>query len=241
MDKTTLVNADLHAGRQIVQDLEAQGFSIDVAAWLQDEESGNWYLILSSPALTRPGSKRVYEAVVSLLRSHPDADIDLDTVRMLSPNDGIARDLKRRVRTNADLQDIRLDGLYLGNRSYRAARIYRVIDGRGGGARIEHGARVRIKATGQPGTVHGVVHTRRGPRYLVLYDIGAKDGRSLGEQPQAPTGHDYAADELELLYVVRSGGWPERNPDWLIAATTGPSEPGIDLEPRPGTALKSPA
>ena len=39
---------------------------------------------------------------------------------------------------------------------------------------------------------------------------------------QAPSGQDYAADELDLLYVVRSGGWPEKNPDWLVAATTAP-------------------
>ncbi|MGE3267767.1 MAG: hypothetical protein AB7P40_03395 [Chloroflexota bacterium] len=62
MDKTTLVGTDLEVGRQIVRALEDFGITIDVAAWLQDDETGDWRLILSSPALTKPGSRRVYNA-----------------------------------------------------------------------------------------------------------------------------------------------------------------------------------
>ncbi|MGE3914011.1 MAG: hypothetical protein AB7K36_31995, partial [Chloroflexota bacterium] len=185
----------------------------------QDDETGDWRLILSSPALTKPGSRRVYNALVSVLRGPNRSDVDIDSVRVLSPSDGVIQDLKQRVYTSADLQDIRLDGLYLGDQSYRAARIYRVMGAHMDGQRIERGARVRVKATGQLGTVHGIVRPPGGPRYLVLYDIDSANVRSLGEEARQPVGQDFAADELDVLYVIRSVGWPERNPDWLLTAT----------------------
>jgi hypothetical protein len=185
MDKTILVGTDLQAGRQIVEELESLGITVDVAAWLQDDETGTWRLVLSSPALTRSGSRRVYDAVVALLRRMDDVDLDLDDVRVLSPHDGIVSDLKNRIRTNDDLQEIRLDGLYLGGQSFRAARIYRVVGGHNTSNKIEHGARVRVKATGQLGTVQGVVRTSGGPRYLVLYDLNPDNVQSVGEEPPA--------------------------------------------------------
>jgi hypothetical protein len=232
MDKTTLVGADLQAGRQIVEKLETLGITVDVAAWLQDDETGAWQLILSSPALARPGSKRVYDAVVSILRHQDETDLDLDSVRVLSPHNGVVSDLKNRIRTNDDLQEIRLDGLDLGGRSFRAARIYRVTRGPAAGKKIEHAARVRVKATGQLGTVHGVIHTSSGPRYLVLYDVNPDDVQRLGAKPPPPVGQDYAAHDLDLLYAVSSAGWPERIPQWLADAT--------GVSSLTGTAVASP-
>jgi hypothetical protein len=224
MDKTALVGADVEAGRRVIQKLESLGIVVDVAAWLQDDETAEWRLFLSSPALARPGSKRVYDAVVSILGNVDDPDLELDNILVLSPTDGVIDDLRGRVRTNDDLQNIRLDALNLGERSFRAAHIYRVTGGRGTAGKIERGARVRVKETGRLGTVHGVVRTPGGPRYLVLYDVNTDNVRQLGERPPPPIGQDYAADDLELLYVVRSGGWPEKNPDWLVAATIAPGE-----------------
>lgn len=222
MDKATLVDADLQAGQQLVKRLGALDITVDVADWLQDDETGDWRLVLSSPDLKRPGAKRVYDAVVSILGHPYDSTLELDNVRVLGPGDGVVRDLKARVRTNTDLQDIKLDGLYLGDRTFRAARIYRVLDGHSGEEKFERGARVRVRATGQLGTVHGTMYIGYSQRYLVLYDVHVDETRPLGENPPPPSGKDYAANELDLLYVVRSGGWPEKNPDWLVAATTAP-------------------
>jgi hypothetical protein len=233
MDKAALVGADLQAGRHIVESLESLNIPVDVAAWLQDDETGDWWLVLSSPALARAGSMRVNDAVVSIVRNLDDADIDLDNVRVLSPNNGIIQDLKHRVWKGDDLQVLRLDGLNLGGQPFRAARIYRVTGGHRSGYKIEYGAHVRVKATGQLGTVHGIVRTPQGPRYLVLFDIGKDDVQPLGEKPRAPVGQDYAAGDLDLLYVVRSSGWPERTPQWLADATGVSTFAGTSVAPSP--------
>ena len=104
MDKTTLVRPDLQAGRDLIEKLEGLGITIDVAVWLQDDETGIWHLALSSPALTKPGSKRVYDAVISVLGGLHNSDLDLDNVRILSPNDGLIEDLRSRIRTSDDLR-----------------------------------------------------------------------------------------------------------------------------------------
>jgi len=226
MDKTNLVGADLQAGRWLIEKLESLGITVDVAAWLKDDETGAWKLVLSSPELVRSPSRRMYDAVVSILHNPGDADLDLDDVQILSPTDGIIKDLKDRIRTNDELQDIRLENPYLGDQPFRGARIYRVIGGRNRRQKLEFGARVRVKATGQPGFVQGIVRTSNGPRYLVLYDVKTDNGQPLSEKPPPPVGQNYAADDLDLVYAFRTLGWPDSNPDWLIEAT---SAGGMDM------------
>ena len=51
MDKTQLVDTDIQAGRQIIEGLERLGIPIDVALWLQDDETLDWQLIVSSSAV----------------------------------------------------------------------------------------------------------------------------------------------------------------------------------------------
>jgi len=207
MDKVILVEPDLIAGQEIVRDLDRRGISVDAALWLQDWDTGVWRLVLSSPAVTSLGPRRIYQATAEILGELPDAQIRLDDISVVGPHHSLVKDLRNVVRTNGDLHQIRLDNLELGGSRFRSARIYRVT-----GGSFENGARVRIKATDQLGTVRGVVNAPSGPRYLVLYDFRPEDAQPLGSEPRPPVGQDYAADDLELLYVVRTGGWPERLP-----------------------------
>src|SRR3954469_15612056 len=146
MDKTQLVDTDMQAGRQIIERLERLGISIDVALWLQDDETLNWQLVVSSPSVPKTGARPVYEALQRIVREVHHPQIQLDDVAVASPNENRIKDLKRRVGTNDGLHDIRLDGLNLGWTHFRSARIYRVA-----GGRIELNAHVRVKANGQLG------------------------------------------------------------------------------------------
>jgi hypothetical protein len=209
MDKKTLVGRDLVVGRRVVEALDGRGTPVDVAAWLQDDETGTWRLLISSPSVAKLGSKPVYEAIAAILPDDPESgrDVDLDDVAVVGSDDDVARELKRRVGTDRGLYDIRLHN----------ARVYRAV-----GDTIDNGARIRVKATGQLGTVRGKFETPQGPRYLVLYDLTPEQLQPLDHSPRPPVGQDYAADELEFLYVVRTGGWPEETPDWLRnLATSG--------------------
>ena len=83
-----------------------------------------------------------------------------------------------------------------------------------------------------------MIRTSSGPRYLVLYDVNPDDLQPLGEKPPPPIGQDYSADDLELRYVVRTAGWPEKNADWLVAATmpggVSANGPEVRLDPHSG-------
>lgn len=200
MDKRTLVREDLEAGRRVVEGLDHDGICVDAAAWLRDDESGFWHLIISSPSVADQGAAPVYDAVDRLLRQDDwlASELTLEDIDVVAPRQHRVRDLKTRVATDDGIHQIRL----------LDARVYRAL-----GATIDNGARVRVKQTGQLGTVRGVVQTSHGPRYRVMYDITPDELRPLNATPRPPSGQDYAADDLEFLYVVRTGGWPESLPE----------------------------
>jgi hypothetical protein len=196
---TTLVTDLMAGGREVLDRLETANVSIDTALWLQDEETDEWRLVIASDYVDRHGSRPVYERLAELLPTPTLPDLRIDDVRVLTTRDRLVKDLKRLVGTNSDLQDIRLDHVAIGGELFRSARIYRV-----SGGSLEKDARVKVN--GRLGTVRAVVPTPHGPRYLVMYDLRPEDVRPLGTEPTSPAGQDFAADELEFLYVVRTGG-----------------------------------
>jgi hypothetical protein len=203
MDKTTLVDGDLKGGREVIDELERRGIAIDVAAWLQDEDTGLWRLLLSSPRGDEVGSRPIYEVIQAILRDPKAPKLDLEDFLVASPHQSIVKDLRRRVATDRGFHEdeIRLDLLGLGGRGYRSSRIYRVV-----GDTVANDARVRVKANGRLGIVRNVIRTPGGPRYLVLYDMNRGDVRPLQEgEPPSEVGQDFGAQDLDFLYVARTG------------------------------------
>jgi hypothetical protein len=201
MGTTILVGDQIVAGREIIGRLERAGIVVDSALWLQDEETGEWRLVIASPCVDRHGPRRVYERLSEILATIGGPGVGISNVSVLSMADRFVRDLKRLIGTNDGLHDIRLDYLTVGGRTFRSARIYRV-----SGGSIEKDARVRVKENGRLGTVRGVLKVPGGTRYLVLYDLRPEDVTPLSPSPPPVAGQDFAAQDLEFLYVVRTGG-----------------------------------
>lgn len=201
MATTTLVGDLIASGRKVVTRLEAAGTDVDTALWLQDDDSDDWRLVIASDYVDRHGPRHVYELLGGILGTTDLVEPRLDEIRVLTTRDRVVTDLKRLVGTNDDLHDIRLDYVAIGGQLFRSARIYRV-----SGGSLEKDARVKVKANGRLGTVRAVVQTPRGTRYVVMYDLRPEDIRPLGTEPRAEAGQDFAAEDLEFLYVVRTGG-----------------------------------
>ena len=201
MATTTLVGDLIAEGREVIAQLERAGISVDTAVWLQAEDTDEWRLIIASDYVDQHGPRRVYERLAELLTVSNLVSLRIDDISVLTTRDHLIRGLKRRVATNGDLHDIRLDYVAIGGQLFRSARIYRV-----SGGSVEKDARVRVKANGRPGTVRAVIPTPHGTRYVVMYDLLPKDVRPLGTGPIPEVGQDFAADDLEFLYVVRTGG-----------------------------------
>jgi hypothetical protein len=203
MDTTALVGPDYAAARIVIEGLERRGIPVDVAAWLQDDESGAWQLLISSPYAESADPRIVIQAILDILKA---AGLELDNFLVAGPHDTRIRDLTRLIRTGDEIQVLRLQGLELGGRFFRSSRIYRVRGGDGPTDWLEYDARVRVKATGQLGTVRGLIDVPGGPRYLVLHDLTPEGDSAF------PNGRDYAEQELEFLYAIRPGGRAEKPP-----------------------------
>ena len=213
MDKTTLVERDLEAGEQIVRDLERAGIRVDLAAWLQDDDHGSWHLVISTPALTVDGgTDHAYEALMMILADVGVPDLHLGVVSLRSPNNTIIQNLKNLVRTGDALQRVSLSDLDLGPKWFRSAIVYRSHGGRGSGRWLEHGANVRAKQTGKQGIVYSRERAADGGRYLVRHFLAPKDRLPKNGVYPPPDEQLYDQGELEFLYAVRPGGWPEKPP-----------------------------
>lgn len=201
MAATALVTGDLATGRAIIEEIERIGVVVDSALWLQDEDTGDWRLVIASPTVDRQGPRYAYERLSEVLATLGDSGLAIKHISVVGVADRFVRELKRVIGTSDCLHEIQLDYITIGGQSFKSARIFRVH-----GGKLEPGARVRVKANGQLGTVRKVVKTPTGPRYLVLYDLRPEDLRPLDGTPRSPVGQDLSADELDFQYVVRTGG-----------------------------------
>ena len=98
MDRQTLVEADLAAGRQLVLDLDHASFPVAAAFWLHDSEPNAWKLVIATKEAERDIHK-AYVAIGEILRKKPEdfARIDLSDVRLVKPKDPIVLKLSRQV------------------------------------------------------------------------------------------------------------------------------------------------
>ena len=211
MDKTALVEAEIELGRTIIRALEQSGIPIDLAAWFQDERL-DWRLVVSSPTISTRGLKPVFQAIQEILVELGADDLSLDDVTASSPSDTVVQNLKNYVRTGDELQTIKLRDVDLGQKSFRSVVVYRSQGGRSPGRWLEMDSRVRAKASGQIGSIWSREDTPKGTRYLVRHYLPIKDQLLKNGAYAHPDEQVYDADELDFLYAIRPGGWPNKPP-----------------------------
>jgi hypothetical protein len=213
MDQSILVRADINVGRELILGLERGGVPISAAFWLQDDEDGRWQLVLSSPLADSQDVRGIYREIWNILPGLASRygvgsnDLADYRINVVGQHANLVREIKNKVRTGDELQEIRLDELHMAGRKYRSSRIYRVAGGKFG-----PDARVRVKSSGRLGTIQGLVKNGDDPRYLVVYDLTLDDLKRVGVDLHPPIGDELPADDLELLYTTRVGRWPKTLP-----------------------------
>jgi hypothetical protein len=154
----------------------------------------------------------VYDVLLPVLAGLDEVKLELGDVTVWSPSDTAVKNLKNLVRTGDELQAISMRDLDLGPKWFRSVMVYRSQGGRSPGRWLEMDAHVRAKATGRLGIVHGREDSPNGPRYLVRHILAPKDRLPMNGRYPPPDEQIYDEDELEFLYAVRPGGWPEKPP-----------------------------
>lgn len=96
MDKATLVDVDITAGKQVLDILDEAGFKVIVAFWLYTSEFEAWRLYIGSPIVDSKGIRRAYVQLLTALRSSDDPDLaSRVTITLLSPKDPLIRAFRR--------------------------------------------------------------------------------------------------------------------------------------------------
>jgi hypothetical protein len=91
MGKTTLVNTDMEAGKNLLKKLDKAEFKVQAALWLYMSEPEEWRLIFASPIIDDEGPKKAYEEVQSELQGSNQKDkLSLQDISLVSPNDNLS-------------------------------------------------------------------------------------------------------------------------------------------------------
>jgi hypothetical protein len=126
MDKPTLVEADLNAGKKLLALLDKARLNVKAAFWLYVPEADEWRLFFALPVVARKGPKEAYEKVQAYLEQLGTRELSLKNVSLVSPKDNMVRLLESAMKTGPGISGIRFTGNVIDNVLIEDAYIYRV-------------------------------------------------------------------------------------------------------------------
>ena len=123
MDQATLVGHQIDDVTKLVDQLKRDGFDVKAAFWLYTSEADQWYLYLASAVGRSGGIAEAYKAAYRAMRQLPDLRIDRYQVKLVAPDDPVAKavidfvseqhgPLPTRVR-GMHLRDVYIDDAYI--------------------------------------------------------------------------------------------------------------------------------
>ena len=113
MDQATLVGPQIDDVTKLVDQLRRDGFDVKAAFWLYTSEADQWYLYIASDEVDQQGLFEAYKAVGRAMRQLPDLRIDPFQVKLVAPDDPVAKAVidflaKRQTRVPARIRGTRL-------------------------------------------------------------------------------------------------------------------------------------
>ncbi len=121
----TLTNDMIIAGKQLSQQIE-ETIPITASFWLYTSESENWHLYITSPLVSKEGSRKLYDKVINIVKNDKEHEYTLpaDSIVAIDDNDEYISSL-RMIRLSQTLCDQRLTSAGVpGGRYIEDAYIY---------------------------------------------------------------------------------------------------------------------
>jgi len=114
-------------GLRLINRLGREGVTVKAAAWVKENESGQWYLYLATPLVgeddaTRPAYRRVNNVVRDM--QEDGFWIDPFEIKVIGPHDPIARDILAHRSSHPARIPTRFQGARLGELAVDEAYIY---------------------------------------------------------------------------------------------------------------------
>jgi hypothetical protein len=130
MDKATLVDRDIEAGRHLIQALDQAGFPVVAAFWNVFSEENTWRLVIASPKVGELGPKEAY-AVIQDVLFKSQIDLPLYRISAMNPDEPLVAAIRLFMTTPAapfiggvQVQDTSIGDMFIeGAYIYRAASI----------------------------------------------------------------------------------------------------------------------
>jgi hypothetical protein len=100
MAQDVLVREQIEGGRELLDQLAADGVEVTTAFWAKETESGRWYLFIASPVVDEQGIGAAYGMLITAVRNMPHQWIDPMEVKLLRSDDVMAAAAQRVIAPN---------------------------------------------------------------------------------------------------------------------------------------------
>jgi hypothetical protein len=127
MAQSTLIGLQITEGQRLIERLVQEGIPITAAAWVKEYDSGDWYLYIATPLVSRNrGTGPAYRPVNTVIRAMEDEGFGLDFFdkKLLGVNDPRTKDILAHRKGRPGGPPTPFRGARLGNLAIDEAYIY---------------------------------------------------------------------------------------------------------------------
>ncbi len=124
MDQGSLVEMQIDDGVKVIEKLRESGFDVTAAWWMRSSEEGQWFLYIASKQVDEDGIASAYRKAYALMRNLGPLWVDRFEVKLVGPENPIAKDVIAILGRFHDRLGTRYGGDKLGNVSIDGAYLY---------------------------------------------------------------------------------------------------------------------
>jgi hypothetical protein len=126
MDQAVLVNFDIENGKDVIDALDRDGKTPNVALWAKIPDYEDWRLVIASDRLDQSSSRSGYTEINEAIKKAGISIHRQPTISMRSMDNPFIRDLRRVFASAADTYGMRLGGQIFGGKYLEDAFVYRI-------------------------------------------------------------------------------------------------------------------
>lgn len=128
MVKTSLVEADIAQGRQLIEALKRtkSHFQVQAAFWLNRPEVMEWRFFIATPLVDQRGPFSTYTDLQNVLRTNQPSSISMQEISVVSPKDKLVKVVKSAAAIPPDAPGVRFGRTRIDDTYIEDAYVYRI-------------------------------------------------------------------------------------------------------------------
>lgn len=126
MDKVALVSFDIENGKAVIDALDRDGKSPNVALWAKLPEYEDWRLVIASDRLSQSGSLYGYSQINAAMEKAGISSLKRPTISLRSMNKPFIKGLRSVFAQAVETYGMRLGGQRFGDQYVEDAFVYRI-------------------------------------------------------------------------------------------------------------------